>query len=118
MSAPMAKNFPTAFMTCCLQTRSKRRSHIMVDSVLVQRPEFVREVETSAFGVVQKPLTTYERIFNNAAVRKLIILLMLALLWQSYSSCMNPTAFFWKDGVLFPGQFACEQNPLLFPKFN
>ena len=90
----------------------------MADSVLVQRAEFVREVETSAFGVVEKPLTTYEKIFNNAAVRKVLILLLLGVLWQSYSSCMNVTAIVWKDGVLFPGNFACEQNPLLFPKFS
>ena len=90
----------------------------MADSVLVQRAEFVREVETSAFGVVEKPLTTYEKIFNHAAVRKVLILLLLGVLWQSYSSCMNVTAIVWKDGVLFPGNFACEQNPLLFPKFS
>ena len=90
----------------------------MAESVLVQRPEFVREVESSAFGVVEKPLTTYERVFNNAAVRKMIILLLLGLLWQTYSSCMNVTAVVWKDGVLFPSNFACEQNPLLFPKFS
>ena len=90
----------------------------MAESVLLQRPEFVREVESSAFGVVEKPLTTYERVFNNAAVRKMIILLLLGLLWQTYSSCMNVTAVVWKDGVLFPSNFACEQNPLLFPKFS
>src|SRR4030081_617835 len=70
----------------------------MADSVLVQRPEFVREVETSAFGVVQKPLTTWERIFNNAAVRKGILLLLLAGIWQAYSTAL--------------------ENPLLFPKFS
>ena len=90
----------------------------MAENVLVQRPEFEREVETSAFGVVQKPLTTWERVFNNAAVRKGLILLLLGLLWQSYSSCMNVTSLVWKDGTLFPGNFACEQNPLLFPKFS
>ena len=70
----------------------------MADSVLVQRPEFVREVETSAYGVVEKPLTIWERIFNNAAVRKGLILLLLAVTWQVYSSLLN--------------------NPLLFPKFS
>jgi NitT/TauT family transport system permease protein len=70
----------------------------MADSVLVQRPEFVREVETSAYGVVEKPLTTWEKIFNNAAVRKGLILLMLAVIWQVYSTLLN--------------------NPLLFPKFS
>ncbi|MDB5810803.1 MAG: transporter permease protein [Betaproteobacteria bacterium] len=70
----------------------------MADNVLVQRPEFVCEVETSAFGVVEKPLTTWEKIFNNAAVRKGILLLLLAAAWQIYSSVLN--------------------NPLLFPKFS
>jgi NitT/TauT family transport system permease protein len=70
----------------------------MPDNVLVQRPEFVREVETSAYGVVEKPLTARERIFNNAAVRKGILLLLLAAVWQTYATVL--------------------QNPLLFPKFS
>ena len=70
----------------------------MAENVLVQRPEFVRDVETSAFGVVEKPLTTREKIFNNAAVRKGILLLVLAAIWQTYSTVLN--------------------NPLLFPKFS
>ncbi len=70
----------------------------MADNVLVQRPEFVREVEISAYGVVEKPLTAWEKIFNNAAVRKGLILLMLAVIWQVYSTLLN--------------------NPLLFPKFS
>ena len=70
----------------------------MSDNILVQRPEFVREVEISAYGVVEKPLTAWEKIFNNAAVRKGLILLMLATVWQIYSTLLN--------------------NPLLFPKFS
>jgi NitT/TauT family transport system permease protein len=90
----------------------------MAENVLVQRPEFVRDVETSAYGVVEKPLTAWEKVFNNAAVRKGLILLLLGILWQTYSTCMNAPSFFWKDGTLFPAKFACEQNPLLFPKFS
>src|SRR5678815_849611 len=48
----------------------------MAENVLVQRAEFVRDVETSAYGVVEKPLTTSEKIFNNAAVRKGILLVL------------------------------------------
>src|SRR3954467_4168652 len=107
MSAPMARSCPTASTTCCSPTRLKRRRFLMADNVLVQRAEFVREVETSAFGVVEKPLTTWEKIFNNAAVRKGLILLLLAVLWQTYSTCMNAPSFFWKDGALFPAKFAC-----------
>jgi NitT/TauT family transport system permease protein len=70
----------------------------MADNVLVQRPEFVRDVEISAYGVVEKPLTAWEKIFNNAAVRKGLLLLMLAAVWQVYSTVLD--------------------NPLLFPKFS
>jgi sulfonate transport system permease protein len=70
----------------------------MAENILVQRPEFVREVETSAYGVVEKPLTTGEKIFNNAAVRKGILLVLLATVWQIYASAL--------------------ENPLLFPKFS
>jgi len=70
----------------------------MADNVLVQRPEFVRDVETSAYGVVEKPLTPWEKIFNNMAVRKGLILVMLAVVWQVYSAVLN--------------------NPLLFPRFS
>jgi sulfonate transport system permease protein len=70
----------------------------MSDNILVQRPEFVREVEISAYGVVEKPLTAWEKIFNNAAVRKCLLLLLLAAIWQAYSTALN--------------------NPLLFPKFS
>ena len=70
----------------------------MAENVLVQRAEFVRDVETSAYGVVEKPLTTSEKIFNNAAVRKGILLVLLATIWQVYASAL--------------------ENPLLFPKFS
>jgi len=70
----------------------------MSDNILVQRPEFVREMESSAYGVVEKPLTAWEKIFNNAAVRKCLLLLMLATVWQVYSTVLD--------------------NPLLFPKFS
>ena len=67
-----------------------------LNNILVQRPEFVREVEISAYGVVEKPLTAWEKIFNNAAVRKCLLLLMLATIWQVYSTVLD--------------------NPLLFPQ--
>lgn len=66
--------------------------------VQVQRPEFVREVEISAYGVVEKPLTVWEKIYNNTAIRKAALLLILAAIWQVYATLLN--------------------NPLLFPKFG
>jgi len=71
----------------------------MADDVLVRRPEFVREsIETSAFGVVEKPLTAWEKVYGNAAFRKLTLLLIMAVIWQLYASWLK--------------------NPLLFPTFG
>ncbi len=70
----------------------------MHNQILVSRPEFVRDVQTSAFGVVEKPLTPWEKTFNNVAVRKGLLLLVLAVAWQVYATVQN--------------------NPLLFPKFS
>ena len=46
---------------------------------LVARPEYLRDqVLESNFGVVSKPLGTWERIYGNPAVRKIAILFVLA----------------------------------------
>jgi NitT/TauT family transport system permease protein len=66
--------------------------------MLVPRPEFVREIGSSAFGVVEKPLTAWEKVYNNGAFRKGVLLLVLAAIWQVYATVLN--------------------NPLLFPKFS
>jgi NitT/TauT family transport system permease protein len=70
----------------------------MIEEVLVRRPEFVREVESGAYGVVEKPLTTWEKIYSNGAVRKTVLLLVLAVIWQIYATLLN--------------------NALLLPKFT
>jgi NitT/TauT family transport system permease protein len=52
----------------------------------VERPEYVREeIGERDFGVVNKPLTTWERIWGNGAVRKCLILVILAAVWQAYA---------------------------------
>ena len=63
------------------------------------RPEILREPVTSgAFGVVEKPLSGWERIANLGYVRKLVILVALAVIWEVYARWLN--------------------NPLLFPTFS
>ena len=63
------------------------------------RPERHGEpIASSAFGVIEKPLSTWERIGNVGALRKLAILAVLALIWELYAR--------WLD------------NPLLFPTFG
>lgn len=58
----------------------------------ISRPEFVREqVAEQDFGVVQQPLTPWERIYGNGLVRKLAILLVLAVIWEIYARYLgNP----------------------------
>lgn len=53
------------------------------DAMLVPRPEIHREpVSSSAFGVVEKPLSTFEKLYNIGALRKATILAVLALTWE------------------------------------
>lgn len=66
-------------------------------SAPIERPEFVREELETAFGVVEKPLTPWERIYNQGWVRKGALLVLLALIWEVYARNLN--------------------NPLLFPTF-
>jgi sulfonate transport system permease protein len=69
----------------------------MADAV-VARPDAYRDtVDASQFGVVEKPLSKWERIYNITAVRKLAILVFLAVVWEVYARWLN--------------------NPLLFPTF-
>jgi NitT/TauT family transport system permease protein len=63
---------------------------------LAARPEIRRElVDSSAFGVVEKPLSAFERIYNIAAVRKAAILVALALVWELGARWLN-------NDLLFP----------------
>ena len=68
------------------------------ESVTPERPEFVLDIAPSGFGVVQKPLTAWERLWNQGAVRKSLLLIAMMVAWQVYATALN--------------------NPLLFPKFS
>jgi NitT/TauT family transport system permease protein len=63
------------------------------------RPEIFHQREASSdFGVVEKPLTTWEKICDNNAVRKIFILVILAIIWEVYARAIH--------------------NELLFPTFS
>ena len=63
------------------------------------RPEILREpISTASFGIVEKPLSTWERITNQGFVRKLALLIVLAVVWEVYARQLD--------------------NPLLFPTFS
>src|SRR5437764_12382926 len=67
------------------------------DAVAPLRPEIVRD-QTAQFAVVQKPLSALERIYNQVWLRKILILVVLALTWEAYGRYLN--------------------NDLLFPTFS
>jgi NitT/TauT family transport system permease protein len=63
------------------------------------RPERTETlVAQDAFGVVEQPLTLVERAWNNGGLRKTLLLVLLALLWEGYARWVN--------------------NPLLVPTFT
>jgi NitT/TauT family transport system permease protein len=55
-------------------------------------------VDAAQFGVVAKPLSAWERVYNVTIVRKVVILVALAAAWELYARWLN--------------------NPLLFPTFG
>ena len=64
--------------------------------VQVDRPEIVRVPESfNAVGVVEKPLSAAERLTNNTLLRRVVLLVALALLWQGYATYLN-------NDLLFP----------------
>jgi len=59
------------------------------------RPEFIRETGISkSYGVVEKPLSLVERIYDLNWVRKCFILLALAAAWQIYAMHLNNVLLF------------------------
>jgi NitT/TauT family transport system permease protein len=62
------------------------------------RAEYLRDVIAGDFGVVEKPLTVPQRIFDQAWLRKAIILAVIAAAWELYGR--------WLD------------NPLMVPTFT
>lgn len=70
-----------------------------MSELMLERPErFGQIVEAAQFGIVEKPLSTWEVLANNAVLRKTAILVVLALIWEAYARWLN--------------------NPLLIPTFS
>jgi NitT/TauT family transport system permease protein len=62
------------------------------------RPEIFREIDRSKITVVEQPLTGWARLYDNAALRKTVVLVLLALAWEIYARLLD--------------------NPLVFPTFS
>src|SRR5688500_6098033 len=87
-----APGCPTASTTCSSPRTAPSRSARTMPSAQLPRPEFVRDqVGERDFGVVNKPLTPWERVWGNGWVRKGLLLVLLALAWEAYARYLgNP----------------------------
>src|SRR4030088_3077071 len=102
-------NCPSAFTTCCSQTASRnRRGFLMADATAIPahplalpplRPEYLREVVAGKdIGVIEQPLTLWQRLANQGWVGKTLTLFVIESGWEIYARCLN--------------------NPLLVPTFS
>jgi NitT/TauT family transport system permease protein len=66
--------------------------------VVPERPETIYAVQTSGLGVIQKPLSFWEKLADFGGLRKTLILIFLALVWELYARWLH--------------------NPLVFPTFG
>lgn len=63
-----------------------------MSNVINSRPEYVRDqVNEHDFGVVSVPLTNWERFYGQSAIRKILILVILAGIWQAYALYLDNT---------------------------
>ncbi|HEX5958426.1 MAG TPA: ABC transporter permease [Hyphomicrobiaceae bacterium] len=53
------------------------------------RPEIYLTPAKSGFGVVQRPLSLWERITDNGAFRKIVLLMVLAAAWEAYARWLD-----------------------------
>ena len=68
-------------------------------SEAILRPEISRELSSSEdFGVIQKELTIWEQLFNQVWLRKCVLLVLIAVIWEVYGRHLD--------------------NPLLVPTFS
>jgi len=51
--------------------------------------------DVASLGVIEKPLSAWERVYNITAVRKLAILILLAVIWEGYARVLD-------NALLFP----------------
>jgi NitT/TauT family transport system permease protein len=65
------------------------------DAVLQARPSIHREtVDSSNFGVVEKPLSPLEKLYNYSVVRKTLILVVLMVAWEVGARLLNNELLF------------------------
>jgi NitT/TauT family transport system permease protein len=76
----------------------------MTDAAL--RPEIYHEpLSQEKFGIVQKPLTIFERLYNQSWLRKLFVLIVIAVCWEAYAR--------WLDNELLVPTFSATVRALV-----
>jgi NitT/TauT family transport system permease protein len=68
-----------------------------MNSTSVERPELVHRIRTSRLDVVERPRSSWQKLYDNGALRKTVLLVVLASAWEIYARALG--------------------NPLLFPTF-
>ena len=66
----------------------------MREAVQVHRPEVVVDVARTSYGVVEKPLSRWERLYDNSAFRKTALLVALAVGWEVYARKLDNSLLF------------------------
>jgi NitT/TauT family transport system permease protein len=70
------------------------------------RPEIYREpMSQEKFGIVEKPLTLFERLYNQNWLRKLFVLIVIAVCWETYAR--------WLDNELLVPTFSATVRALV-----
>jgi NitT/TauT family transport system permease protein len=65
------------------------------DAILMARPAIHREpLDSANFGVVEKPLSPFEKLYNISALRKTVILVVLMVAWEVGARLLNNELLF------------------------
>src|SRR4051812_2486635 len=81
---------------CCLATRAAPEGTLMVEQP--PRADFINEALPTGFGVVEQRLGAFQRLAEQAWLRKSLILMVLALAWEGYAR--------WLDNALLVPTFS------------
>jgi NitT/TauT family transport system permease protein len=66
----------------------------MSDSASLREDIYRQPVDATRFGVVEKPLSPWEKVYNVTLVRKLVILVLLAGAWEIYARWLHNELLF------------------------
>jgi len=59
-----------------------------------ERPETFHQISENAFEVIERRVSPWERFYGNAALRKIVLLFVLAVAWEAYARFLhNPHLF-------------------------